>query len=253
MNEQFSPGRQIIMLLLFTFSGLAVIGPVLFLLFLSIFGGLPDNLEDFEAIGPNFTYVSTICGMIGIFLMSFLLFLKLTNQKVKDVIFTNKFQLKSLGLALLGLVVMWFAAELLYLINHAAIELIPNNNFLEMEEELNADYQSLFNPTNKNWFPLALIVFAAVPAFVEELVFRGLLLKNLKDVSGNPHFAVIVSSLMFAAFHFQAWNILPMTGLAILFGYTYVYTKDIRYSMLMHFLYNGVQMGLMFFMPGLVE
>ena len=148
---------------------------------------------------------------------------------------------------------MWFAADLLYTVNRAGIELIPDSGFLEMEEELNQQYSRIFNPENSVWFPLALFVFAIVPAFVEELVFRGLLLKNLKEVSGSSHFGVVVSSLMFAAFHFQPWNILPMTGLAIVFGYVYLYTKDIRYSMLMHFLYNGVQITFMFFIPGVIE
>ena len=73
-------------------------------------------------------------------------------------------------------------------------------------------------------------------------------MKKLEQLSGGKiHFAVIVSSALFAAFHMQPWNLLPMIGIACIFGYVYHYTKDIRYTMLMHFLYNGLQITIAFF------
>ena len=102
-------------------------------------------------------------------------------------------------------------------------------------------------------FPIALFVFAVMPAIVEELIFRGVLLKKLQEVSNNNvHFSVIVSAALFAAFHMQAWNLLPMIGMGVIFGYVYVFTKDIRYTMIMHFLFNGVQIAFMFYAPELV-
>ncbi len=251
--EELPPGSRILLLLVFTLSGLFVVGPLLFILFLSLTGGIPANIEDINDLGPMYSYVSAFLGLLGIFIMGFWLFLKLTKQKADDVILRSPFQWKFIGIALAGIVVMWFAADLLYLINRAGIEQIPNSGFLEMEEELNAKYVELFSPENISYYPIALFVFAMVPAFIEELVFRGLLMRYLNETSnGKIHFAVIVSSLIFAGFHWQPWNILPMTGLAIVFGYVYHYTKDIRYSMLMHFLYNGINITLMFFVPGLV-
>ncbi|MBD3637752.1 MAG: CPBP family intramembrane metalloprotease, partial [Crocinitomicaceae bacterium] len=41
--------------------------------------------------------------------------------------------------------------------------------------------------------------------------------------------------------------------MGILLGYVYVYTKDIRYSILIHFLYNATQITILFYWPGLVE
>lgn len=251
--QELPPGMRILLLLVFTMSGLFVIGPTLFLLLISITGDMPKDAEGLNNLSPIYKYASAFFGLLGIFIMSFWLFLRLTRQKASEVIETNAFQLKFLLIALGGIGIMWFGAELLYLINRAGIEQIPNSGFLEMEEELNATYADLFHPKNINYYPLALFVFAMVPAFVEELVFRGLLMRYLNETSnGNIHFAVIVSSLMFAGFHWQPWNILPMTGLAIMFGYVYHYTKDIRYSMLMHFLYNGVQITFMFFAPGVI-
>ena len=252
--QDLPPGMRIILLLVFTMSGLFVVGPTLYLLLLSLTGAMPKDLEQLNNLAPIYKYASAFLGLMGIFVMSFWLFLRVTKQKAGDVIQTGPFQFKYLLIALGGILVMWFGAELLYMINRAGIEQIPNSGFLEMEEELNANYSELFHPKNITYFPLALFVFAIVPAFVEELVFRGLLMRYLNETSnGNIHFAVIVSSLLFAGFHWQPWNILPMTGLAIMFGYVYHYTKDIRYSMLMHFLYNGVQITFMFFVPGLIE
>lgn len=251
--QDLPPGLKIMLLLVFTLSGLFVVGPILFLLLMSVTGDLPADIEDMNSLSPAYTYASAFLGLLGIFIMGFWLFMKLTKQKADDLILRSPFQMKFVLISVGGLALMWFGAEYLYQLNRAGLELIPNSGFFEMEEQLNAKYAELFSPANISYYPLALFIFAMVPAFVEELVFRGLLMRYLNETSnGNFHFAVIVSSLLFAGFHWQPWNILPMVGLAILFGYVYHYSKDIRYSMLMHFLYNGVQVTLMFFVPGAI-
>ena len=243
-----SPGTQVMMVLVFMVSALYLVGPLLFVLYATITGvTIPETEEGFY--DPAISYASAAFGFVAIFIMPILVFLRITKQKFSEVFKTEKFNWKYLGLSLLGITVLYFAVDYLYLINKSLIELIPNNSFAAMEQAKNEMYVAMFNPENVAYYPLAIIVFALLPALVEELVFRGLVMKNLIESSGKVHFGVIVSSLLFAAFHVQAWNILPMTALAMLFGYIYYYSKDIRYSILMHFLYNGVQLSLMFFLP----
>ena len=249
MGQKISSGNQIFILLLLIVGGLVFLGPLLYVIFLSITVAIPDDIEQLNSSAPLYSYASAFFGLFGMFLMAFLFFLRITKQKAKEIILSAKFQWKLLAISLATLVVLWSAVDLLYFINKAALDLIPNNGFQELEIELNERYKLLFSSENLGYYPLALFVFAVVPAIVEELVFRGLLLKKLKEVSGNAHFGVIVSSLMFAAFHLQPWNLLPMTALAMAFGYLYLYTKDIRYSIILHFLYNAIQMTLMFYFP----
>lgn len=243
-----SPGTQVLMVLVFMVSALYLVGPLLFVLFATFTNvTFPEGEE--ALLNPYLIYSSAAFGFIAILIMPVFVFLRISNQKFKKVFKTRKFNFKYLVLSLLGLTVLIFTADYLYLFNKWLIEFIPNNTFAEAEAVLNEKYSTIFSPANKRYYPIALIVFGVMPAIAEELVFRGLIMRNLVKSSNNVHFGVIVSSLLFAAFHVQAWNILPMTALAILFGYTYHLTKDIRFPILMHFVYNAIQISLMFYMP----
>lgn len=85
-----------------------------------------------------------------------------------------------------------------------------------------------------------LAAVALVPAIVEELYFRGALQSNLKAWSGNYWIAIIVTSIIFSAFHFSYFGFLSRMGLGIVLGFIFQYTKSIWLCMLMHFINNGV-------------
>ena len=247
MKQRIPDGIQIFLLLVFIFAALTLLGPVISGLFLS-FMDLPD-VESIDASQPRIGYVLVFSGMIALFLMAFLLFFRVTGERWRSVIRYRKFRWVFFGLTLLVLAGGWIVAEGLYILNHLIIEQFPRAGYLEAEQALNEQLQAWFTPEKKHLLPLALLIFAALPAFVEELIFRGILMSKLMKVSGNVHFGVIVSAMLFAAMHMQPWNLLPMIGLGAVLGYLYYYTKDIRYNMLMHFLYNGIQIVLMFYLP----
>lgn len=83
-------------------------------------------------------------------------------------------------------------------------------------------------------------LFAIVPAFVEELYFRGLLQGTLVRLSGRPHNAIFISSFVFATVHFSTTGFLAYLTMGLLLGYLYHYTGNLKVSMLFHFLFNGI-------------
>ena len=85
-----------------------------------------------------------------------------------------------------------------------------------------------------------LTLVALVPAVVEELYFRGALQKTLKDWSGNGWLAVIITAIIFSAFHFSFFGFLSRMALGILLGLIFDYTKTIWLPILLHFINNGV-------------
>ncbi|MEY4279620.1 MAG: hypothetical protein RL377_1624 [Bacteroidota bacterium] len=85
-----------------------------------------------------------------------------------------------------------------------------------------------------------LAAVALVPAIVEELYFRGALQSNLKAWSGNYWIAIIVTSIIFSAFHFSYFGFLSRMGLGIVLGFIFQYTKSIWLCILMHFINNGI-------------
>ena len=93
---------------------------------------------------------------------------------------------------------------------------------------------------------LGTLVFIAIS---EEIVFRGYVLNNLMQ-SFHKWIALVVSSLLFALFHLSnpGISILPLMSLflvGMLLGLNYTYTKNLWFSIALHFSWNFFQ-GLLY-------
>jgi membrane protease YdiL (CAAX protease family) len=86
------------------------------------------------------------------------------------------------------------------------------------------------------WIP-AILVMAIIPAFGEELVFRGILQRQLQKVS-SIHLAVWLSAFLFSAIHFQFLGFFPRMLLGVMFGYVFAYTGNFWLPVSMHFANN---------------
>lgn len=95
-----------------------------------------------------------------------------------------------------------------------------------------------------------LIVIALIPAIGEEFLFRGTVQRIFTEWFKNEHFAILAASLLFSFIHFQFLGFIPRVLLGMLFGYIFVYTRNIWYSVLAHFLNNAVGVILYFIIAG---
>ncbi|AKD02906.1 CPBP family intramembrane glutamic endopeptidase [Pontibacter korlensis] len=86
---------------------------------------------------------------------------------------------------------------------------------------------------------IGLVVFAAIPAVGEELVFRGIAQRQIFRWSGNIHVAIWVTGIIFAAIHVQFFGFLPRAILGALFGYLYFWSGRIIVPIVAHFVNNG--------------
>lgn len=82
-----------------------------------------------------------------------------------------------------------------------------------------------------------IVTIALVPAIFEELFFR----KGLIDFSEKygKVFAVIVSAIIFGLAHMNLGQFIFAFFMGIIFGTIYIYSKDIKLTVLLHFLNNG--------------
>jgi membrane protease YdiL (CAAX protease family) len=93
----------------------------------------------------------------------------------------------------------------------------------------------------------ALLAIAVVPAIVEELYFRASLQKIIMDWSGKPFVAIVVTAILFSAFHFSYFGFLSRMSLGIVLGLIYYYTKTIWLPILMHFINNAIGVSALYF------
>ena len=83
---------------------------------------------------------------------------------------------------------------------------------------------------------LLFLTLAVVPAFVEELLFRGVILENLLPC--GKAVAILGSAVLFGMMHQNAEQLLYATGAGIVFGWIYVRTRSIWPCVLAHFINN---------------
>ena len=95
-------------------------------------------------------------------------------------------------------------------------------------------------------FIVSVMLFMA--AFDEELIFRGYILNNMMDSTGNRWIALAGSSLLFALLHSGNTNVwstwVPMTELfaaGFILGISYTFTKNLWFPTFFHFGWNFFQ------------
>lgn len=86
-----------------------------------------------------------------------------------------------------------------------------------------------------------LFIIALLPALGEELVFRGVVQQQLMRRIANPWVAMLVSSVVFSAAHFQFEGFLPRMMLGFLLGWLYWKTRNFWVPVAGHFFNNGMQ------------
>ncbi len=84
-----------------------------------------------------------------------------------------------------------------------------------------------------------LLVIAAIPAIGEEMTFRGALQKTLQEHL-SPVAAIIITSAIFSAMHFQFYGFIPRFLLSIFLGMLYYFSGSIKLNMLAHFCNNAI-------------
>ena len=85
-----------------------------------------------------------------------------------------------------------------------------------------------------------LIVIAVIPSLGEELLFRGVLQKIFIHWTRSVHIGILITSFIFASFHFQFLSLLPRFVLGIILGYLFIYTANLWIPIIMHFVNNAL-------------
>jgi membrane protease YdiL (CAAX protease family) len=88
-------------------------------------------------------------------------------------------------------------------------------------------------------FLLNIFLVALVAAVAEELMFRGAAQRIFSRMFNNVHVAIWFSAFVFSAIHMQFYGFIPRFLLGAGFGYLYLWSGSIWYSILAHFLNNA--------------
>lgn len=117
----------------------------------------------------------------------------------------------------------------------------------QMQEQRNELEQAALQMQTIPQLLSRLLVIALLPAFCEEIFFRGLVQRFMLTFIKSPLPAIIISSILFAALHSSIYNLLPIVLAGTVLGYLYYKTGNIWNNIILHFLINGVQIVLNYF------
>ena len=92
--------------------------------------------------------------------------------------------------------------------------------------------------TGADAFVRGLLVAAVVAPLVEEIIFRGIILRGFAAHYG-PTRALLYSSLLFGIVHLNPWQFLPAVALGLFLGTLYLRTGTVAATWAAHAFYNG--------------
>ncbi len=150
--------------------------------------------------------------------------------------------LQNLGMGILFMAAAFPLAQKAFELNRWAVEQIPALQSLVSAEKATENMIEGLLVMQSPWEMLfSVLVMALVPAIGEELVFRGLLQKNMVRWLKNPVAGIALSALIFSVAHFEIQRFLAIFMLGLVLGCLFYWTKNLWVPIAAHFMNNGVQ------------
>ncbi len=120
-------------------------------------------------------------------------------------------------------------------------------NYFQQKEDARRVQESVF--ININTFPkylLSMFIIAILPAIFEEFFFRAGMQNLFIRWFGGPLAAILLTSVIFSLVHLSYYGFLVRFALGVVLGLIYYYSGSIWLSVLLHFLFNGIQVSAMY-------
>lgn len=90
-------------------------------------------------------------------------------------------------------------------------------------------------------FIINFILIAVIPGIGEELVFRGIIQKQLGLAFKSQVAGIWLAAIIFSAIHLQFEGFFPRLVLGAVLGYLYMWTKNLWVPIIAHMINNGIQ------------
>lgn len=207
---------------------------------------LVNGMESMMLTDVAFLRYSLLMQSICQFLLPCLAFGLITyKQKIftgLDLNFNPR--LRKTSLAIVFLLAAYPLVNLAFMANQA----LPVTPWMEQFEAEAAGILEKLLVFETPWeFLHALFLIAVLPAIGEELLFRGIVQKQVGRLV-HPVAAVWIAALLFSGAHLQFEGFLPRLALGAVLGYLYYWTKNLWIPILVHFFNNGIQVGALYFL-----
>jgi len=242
--SKLSPGGQILLLI-----GLVLAGTIFSIVLASVVSILvwgPDVLTEGALAGSlNLDFLSTyqMISQVGIFILPPLIFGWLVHSSSYKFLGFRKADYKHLIAAVLIIAVAGPTINFLVEWN----ESLSLPGFLKSLEQWMRNTEETATRLTKQFLEarenkdliINFLMIGILPAIGEELLFRSALIGILRKMFKGIHWPVIISAIVFSAFHLQFFGFVPRFALGLVLGYLFVWSGSVWVPMLAHLVNNG--------------
>ncbi len=185
---------------------------------------------------------------IGLFIVPCFVFLKLAQQSSFEFLKMNFFPTMVSLLIVFG--IMLVVQPLVELTGkwNAAFPFPESFGIADWvkqaEEQGEIVTKAFLKADNIGVFLLNVLIMALLPALGEEIFFRGMIQQYITKAVKNVYIAIVITAIIFSAFHFQFMGFLPRMLLGIILGCIFVWSRNIWLVVFAHFLNNGAAVTL---------
>jgi membrane protease YdiL (CAAX protease family) len=110
-----------------------------------------------------------------------------------------------------------------------------------MEKDAGKQMEAFLKANSTLDVVINVFVIALLPAFCEEICFRGALQRIIIQIAKNPWVGIVITAILFSALHLQFQGFFPRVMLGIVLGALYWFSGSLWPSILAHFVNNAVQ------------
>ena len=220
--------KLLIFLLLFAFG--LIFGGILGMFITSMRGGGMTDITNLQ--------ITQICSQLVGFLLPPLLYVLLVKEKPFNYLgFNNLPKWSLLGILAMFAVIPFVAAvsewndSIVFPESMNGIETTLRN----LKEVNDSASERMMNESN---LCVAILIFGLLAAISEEVQFRSVIQKSFIKLFRNAHVAIIVTALVFSAFHGDFYGFFPRFILGLMLGYMFWMSGSIWASIIMHFTNN---------------
>jgi len=201
---------------------------------------------DIETAPVNGLRLMTMAGQILFILFPALLFAKWIYGNISEVISVRLPNWKEVTLFTIGIIILTPLLQSYLYIQNYFIELWAENSaFISSVKTILDTLNELIEKTFGNLLSaetipemlLVVLAVSIVPAFSEEIMFRGYIQRSF-EFKLKPFWAALITALFFSLFHFNPYGILPLAALGLYFGFAAYMSESLVIPIFLHFLNN---------------
>lgn len=217
----------------------------IFLLYQVVAGGMTLLLAGVQISDDNVSIVrwSTIVGQVAFILVPTVVLAKLRHGSILEPL---RLRLPSVPEVVVAVVAIFALQQILqgYMMLQDSIPLpVKVREFVDLLRRMfEQAYRVLLTAHSPSEFVLVAVTVALVPSISEELLFRGLVQRNLDAVAGGFRSAV-VTGLVFGMYHLNPFSLVALAALGIFLGFLVYRTQNTTVAVVAHFFNNFIACG----------